>query len=916
MSDWFSTLNSNGPVTVNQLHPFNATSSLAFERETGKTLGIRVDKLLDENNKLSIENDKLVTENDKLVSENDKLVSENDKLVHENNHLKQLLERVSHLLNKVQPCAPVKQIRGVLHNAEPESWDSDFWSDSDDGVEEISDSEPQSISLRPLVKTETAVDDNDEIRTTVRTIPLPPAELVKIQKFSRRSGESEVEYVCRVSLKGGDQMMLSEEEVGGFWRPGVFLTTTPGADLAVAVQKAACIQAIYERDEFRKSPMLAPIDPIRLTPLIRGLPDCLKMFVANTQDHILAACRDDDSGCRQNPNSPIPTWSELVRDIDKYGHRMGWINSSSIKSQDHSRRVHQIHTKNPRYPKFKERLKPNREREAQKYYLTKDKKPLPPQIFENEPTQPPIGLTPSIFKTGPYIIKNVGQQQILFNPSWSLKRVELALHINISEINSKCTTFLRTAYTGWLAWLHGRSLKQSQRVPRDATGLLGTGLGILNSIDAEVLMSRVTATTDDLRKLEQPIKSSLLALGANQWLLSDILPHWEQIEENDHQLIVNALGKAQGNTSLALSCIQAQLWIQSVAAAIIREGEGGTLPTEIRKLIWDNASEFEKEFQAWWQLVNFTHYAENDKIVAFILTISNATVYNVYPIIALGLNHNGTILYPKEHKVWAHQKGGKWQTIDVNACIVREQKGFICESNTLESQDICLDTEQNICHFEIHPNETLETVLIYIGKGCVCMRTHCDSIVVDDTVVDTSNHSNVCVCNFTKILGCDFKYSAPVTSYQLIASNYILLHELLPTPIGMNLTLVKKLLVHEDLKQLMTQVRENGQKTLITVHHDAQEIHRVMERVKRDERHRWWDTLFGWSPAAKGIFNKMLHPVIVLLILTVLCFILTISLYVKLWFMMKRLASLHNVHTLDKPQSENVCDIPDIFQLS
>ena len=49
-------------------------------------------------------------------------------------------------------------------------------------------------------------------------------------------------------------------------------------------------------------------------------------------------------------------------------------------------------------------------------------KPLPLQIFENEPTQPPIGLTPSIFNTGPYIIKNVGQQQIVFNPSWSLKK--------------------------------------------------------------------------------------------------------------------------------------------------------------------------------------------------------------------------------------------------------------------------------------------------------------------------------------------------------------------------------------------------------------------------------------------------------------------------------------------------------------
>lgn len=55
-----------------------------------------------------------------------------------------------------------------------------------------------------------------------------------------------------------------------------------------------------------------------------------------------------------------------------------------------------------------------------------------------------------------------------------------------------------------------------------------------------------------------------------------------------HQLTVKALGATQGNTSLAPSCIQVQLWIRSVAAAIIREG--GTLPTEIWKQIWDKAS--------------------------------------------------------------------------------------------------------------------------------------------------------------------------------------------------------------------------------------------------------------------------------------------------------------------------------------
>lgn len=116
-----------------------------------------------------------------------------------------------------------------------------------------------------------------------------------------------------------------------FEGPGVFLTTTPGdhnysitaqaaywavgidpqergepleitatsySDLAVAVQKAACIQAIYESNEFRKFPMLAPIDPARLTPLICGLLDCLKMFVANTHDRIQASHTDGDCGHR------------------------------------------------------------------------------------------------------------------------------------------------------------------------------------------------------------------------------------------------------------------------------------------------------------------------------------------------------------------------------------------------------------------------------------------------------------------------------------------------------------------------------------------------------------------------------------------------------------------------------------------
>lgn len=72
------------------------------------------------------------------------------------------------------------------------------------------------------------------------------------------------------------------------------------------------------------------------------------------------------------------------------------------------------------------------------------------------------------------------------------------------------------------------------------TGILRSGLGVLNSMDAEVLANKINSVTSDLYQLEHLLRSSLLALETNQWLLSDILPQQERIDKKDHQLIVNA----------------------------------------------------------------------------------------------------------------------------------------------------------------------------------------------------------------------------------------------------------------------------------------------------------------------------------------------------------------------------------------
>ncbi|RMC21058.1 hypothetical protein DUI87_01915 [Hirundo rustica rustica] len=223
-------------------------------------------------------------------------------------------------------------------------------------------------------------------------------------------------------------------------------------------------------------------------------------------------------------------------------------------------------------------------------------------------------ITPVVTKIGPYAIKKTGVQKLIVNPKWSLKRVEMGVQVNASHVRPECAPFLRNSFMDWTTWLQ-KSMPPNFRNKRDLTGLLGTGLGVLNTIDSEVLLNKLTTIGSDLVKLQQPLQSSLLALGNNHWKLTKILPEWEDTEERDHEVIINALGTASESISLALGCTQAQLWMQSVAAAVIREGGEGIFPAEIRKIVWDNASDMERELQSWTYITQVKNEGAQEQVL-------------------------------------------------------------------------------------------------------------------------------------------------------------------------------------------------------------------------------------------------------------------------------------------------------------
>ncbi|XP_074666470.1 uncharacterized protein LOC141917265 [Strix aluco] len=217
--------------------------------------------------------------------------------------------------------------------------------------------ENEGANLRPLIKTETTEGQGGRApQVTIRTTPYPATELAKIQeKYTRQAQETETEYVWRVSLTGGDRILLSEDEAQGYWGPGVFLVTddqrepwsltqraaywaggldplergdpvcieTPTVNhLTESLQKAACLQLMYDRRLVpqQPSPMLLIANPDQMTPLIRGLPDSLKSHAVQLQDRLRNALAP--RGGRRAGGEAM-TWGEIAQDLINYGRRMG-----------------------------------------------------------------------------------------------------------------------------------------------------------------------------------------------------------------------------------------------------------------------------------------------------------------------------------------------------------------------------------------------------------------------------------------------------------------------------------------------------------------------------------------------------------------------------------------------------------------
>lgn len=115
------------------------------------------------------------------------------------------------------------------------------------------------------------------------------------------------------------------------------------------------------------------------------------------------------------------------------------------------------------------------------------------------------------------------------------------------------------------------------------------------------------------------------------------------------------------------------------------------------------------------------------------MTIEHARILDIFPVLSLGTIHRHVVVRLMGHNVWArfNTRTQNRQTRSTEACTPRQQLGFICENPITQNKDLCLNTEDSTCIFEMTPVTHARSQVYSIGKGCARIRTICENITID-----------------------------------------------------------------------------------------------------------------------------------------------------------------------------------------
>uniref|UniRef100_K7EZ49 Uncharacterized protein n=1 Tax=Pelodiscus sinensis TaxID=13735 RepID=K7EZ49_PELSI len=460
--------------------------------------------------------------------------------------------------------------------------------------------------------------------------------------------------------------------------------------------------------------------------------------------------------------------------------------------------------------------------------------------------------------SGPHVLKLDQQEHLVAQPRISLKELQIQLEgMNISHIAPVCAPLIGASHRGWGEWVKmWQGINHVNRVKRELKDWLapvGTGISLVDAANIEVLANKLSYATENMGNMGIPLTSSLKQLSEEQQLISKVFPGWEKLIEKDEESIISGVQSLQNNISLTFACEQAQALTQNVIMGMIRQALVGQIPMEVINLIRPHVTDEELVLQPWWRLVNASYNHDKQSLQLFLITVAGKEIRVIHPVVPLGLQINDdSVMYSKDPNTWAWQKDNVWNTVNVKGCRRREGLGYICEDQALEEHDECFFPQpgnESHCSFDVIQEEG--SVIVYIGKACVCVRTRCSIVLINGYWIQPMvPYINRCFCNVTTIVTCDSKFTVPIWTVQHLKAYPELYKEISPIILGMGLNVIKGLLNHPSLQLELQKLQTLGEKGKLEIRHYNQEISRLAVTVADTGHYSWWEIFHEWSPSA------------------------------------------------------------------
>ncbi|XP_067424629.1 uncharacterized protein [Emydura macquarii macquarii] len=150
---------------------------------------------------------------------------------------------------------------------------------------------------------------------------------------------------------------------------------------------------------------------------------------------------------------------------------------------------------------------------------------------------------PIVSKSGPVVVGRQLKRKLLIQPQYALVHLDIDLDVRVDTEMPICNQYTKTIRQGWINWIQNidDTIGRHKRdIVSTLLGGIGTGLGAVNTIDLEVLASKIGKIGTELNTLDHPLGTSLTELSSIQHKVTELLPAWFRTRQQDLNTLIKA----------------------------------------------------------------------------------------------------------------------------------------------------------------------------------------------------------------------------------------------------------------------------------------------------------------------------------------------------------------------------------------